>query len=66
MKNGTKSQNMLFLFAVNIPNETELPGVGKLTAEKGSVIYTTLNYLSLKTTPQFKYPVKIDAPGTDK
>ena len=62
MKNKAKSQNMVFLFAVNIPNDTELPGVGKLSAEKAQSFTPLSTDPSLKTTPQFKYPVKIDAP----
>ena len=53
---------MVFLFAVNIPNNTELPGVGKLSAEKAQSFTPLSTDPSLKTTPQFKYPVKIDAP----
>lgn len=62
MKNEAKSPNMVFLFAVNIPNETELPGVGKLTAEKAQSFTPLSTDPSLKTTPKFSYPVKMDEP----
>jgi hypothetical protein len=62
MKNEAMSPNMVFLFAVNIPNDTELPGVGKLTAEKAQSFTPLSTDPSLKNTPQFNYPVKIDAP----
>jgi len=62
MKNEAKSPNMVFLFAVNIPNDTELPGVGKLTAEKAQSFTPLSTDPSLKTTPKISYPVKMDEP----
>lgn len=62
MKNEAMSPNMVFLFAINIPNDTELPGVGKLTAEKAQSFTPLSTDQSLKMTPHFNYPVKMDAP----
>jgi len=34
LKNKALSPNLVFLFAVNIPNDIELPGVGSLSVEE--------------------------------
>jgi hypothetical protein len=36
LKNKALSPNLVFLFAVNIPNDIELPGVGSLSVEAQS------------------------------
>jgi len=62
MKDDAKSPTLVLLFGVNIPNGVDLPGVGKLTAEKAQSFTPVSSDPSLKNPPQFKYPVKQDPP----
>jgi hypothetical protein len=64
MQDKAKSPTLVFLFAINIPNGVELPGVGKLTAEKAQSFTPVSSDPSLKNPPQFNYPVKMDPPRT--
>jgi hypothetical protein len=62
MRDEAKSPTLVLLFGVNIPNGVELPGVGKLTAEKAQSFTPLSSDPSLKNPPQFSYPVKMDPP----
>jgi hypothetical protein len=64
MKDEAKSPTLVLLFGVNIPNDVELPGVGKLSAEKAQSFTPLSSDPSLKNPPQFDYPVKMDPPRT--
>jgi hypothetical protein len=64
MKDEAKSPTSVLLFGVNIPNDVELPGVGKLSAEKAQSFMPLSSDPSLKNPPQFDYPVKMDPPRT--
>ena len=66
LKDGAKSPTLVLLFGVNIPNDTELPGIGKLTAEKAQSFTPLSTDPSLKTSPHFDYPVKMDPPRTEQ
>ena len=62
MRDQAGSPTLVLLFAINIPNDTELPGVGKLPADKAQSFTPLSSDVSLKNPPQFAYPVKIPAP----
>jgi hypothetical protein len=44
LKDKALSPNLVFLFAVNIPNDIELPGVGSLSAEEAQSFKPTMNH----------------------
>ena len=62
MKDVAKSPTLVLLFAVNIPSDTALPGVGTLTPDKAQSFTPLTNDASLKNPPQFDYSVKIPEP----
>jgi hypothetical protein len=62
MRDVAKSPTLVFLFAINIPSDTALPGVGKLTSDKAQSFTPLASDISLNNPPQFSYPVKIPAP----
>ena len=62
LKDKALSPNMVFLFAVNIPNDTELPGVGSLSAEEAQSFTPIANDESLDNSPPIDYPINIPAP----
>jgi len=64
MKDVALSPTMVFLFAINIPSGTALPGVGTLTPDKAQSFTPLASDVSMKSPPQFKYPVNIPAPRT--
>ena len=62
LKDKALSPNMVFLFAVNIPNDTELPGVGSLSAEQAQSFTPLADDESLDNSPPIYYPVNIPTP----
>ena len=62
MRYEAASPTLVALFAVNIPNDTELPGVGKLSAEKAQSFTPVSSDPSLDSPPPFSYPVSLDPP----
>ena len=52
----------LFLFAINIPDDTEFPGVGYLTAEQAQSYTPLASDQSLDNSPPIDYPVSIPEP----
>jgi hypothetical protein len=62
LKDSAQSPTLVFLFAINIPSDVALPGVGKLTPDKAQAFTPLSSDVSLKNPPQFSYPVKIPAP----
>lgn len=54
--------NFVFLFVVNIPDDTELPGVGSLSAEEAQSFTPLESDPSLDNSPQIDYPVSIPEP----
>src|SRR5215210_7418944 len=63
LKGSAASPTMVFLFAINIPSDTELPGVGSLTPEQAQVFTPLPTDPSLTNPPPVGYPVEIPAPG---
>jgi hypothetical protein len=51
--------NFVFLFAINIPDDTELPGVGYLSAEQDQSYPPLASDQSLDNSPPIDYPVSI-------
>ena len=66
LKDQAMSPTLVLLFGVNIPNDTELPGVGKLSAEKAQSFTPLSSDPSMKASPHFQYPVKMDPPREDE
>ena len=62
LKDTAASPTMAFLFAINIPNDTELPGVGSLSAEEAQGFTPLPSDPSLSNSPPVKYPVQIPVP----
>lgn len=62
MKDLPASPDLVLLFAVNIPNDTELPGVGQLSAEQAQSFTPLPEDVSLDNPPPVDYPVEIPAP----
>ena len=62
LKDKALSPNLVFLFAVNIPNDTELPGVGSLSAEEAQSFTPLADDESLDNSPPIDYPVNIPTP----
>ena len=62
VKDEASSQTLVFLFAINIPNNTELPGLGKLSAAEAQSFTPLPDDPSLDNPPQFDYPVEIPEP----
>ena len=62
LKDSAQSPTMVFLFAINIPSDVALPGVGKLTPDKAQSFTPLSSDVSMKNPPQISYPVKIPAP----
>lgn len=52
----------MFLFTINIPDDTELPGVGSLTAEQAQSYTPLASDQSLDNSPPIDYPVSIPEP----
>ena len=63
LKGSAASPTMVFLFAINIPNDTELPGVGSLSPEEAQGFTPLPTDPSLSNPPPVGYPVEIPAPG---
>jgi hypothetical protein len=63
LKGSAASPTMVFLFAINIPSETELPGVGSLTPEQAQGFTPLPTDSSLTNPPPVGYPVQFPAPG---
>ena len=63
LKGSAASPTMVFLFTVNIPSGTELPGVGSLTPEQAQGFTPLPTDPSLTNPPPVGYPVEIPAPG---
>jgi hypothetical protein len=57
-----QSPTMVFLFAINIPNDTELPGVGSLSGEEAQGFTPLPTDRSLNSSPPVAYPVTIPEP----
>lgn len=62
LKGSAASPTMVFLFTVNIPNDTELPGVGSLTPEQAQGFTPLPTDPSLTNPPPVGYPVELPAP----
>lgn len=62
LRDKALSPNQVFLFAVNIPNDTELPGVGSLTAEEAQSFTPLSSDESLNNPPPIGYSVNIPTP----
>jgi hypothetical protein len=62
MRDEAASPTLVALFVVNIPNDTELPSVGILSAEKAQSFTPVSSDPSLDSPPPFIYPVKLDLP----
>lgn len=62
MRDEAATPNLVFVFGVNIPNGVELPGVGQLTSEQAQSFTPVSTDPSLKSPPQFEYPVSIPNP----
>jgi len=62
LRDEAQSPNFVFLFAINIPNDTELPGVGSLTAEEAQGFTPLTTDQSLDNSPPIDYPVSIPEP----
>jgi hypothetical protein len=62
LKGSAASPTMVFLFAINIPSDTELPGVGSLTPEQAQGFTPLPTDPSLTNPPPVDYPVELSAP----
>jgi len=63
LKDTPQSPNMVFLFAVNIPPGTDLPGdVGELSPQQAQSFTPLPSDPSLDNPPPVDYPVEIPAP----
>ncbi|MGB8025675.1 MAG: hypothetical protein WCF06_15325 [Nitrososphaeraceae archaeon] len=62
LKDSAQSPTLVFLFAINIPSDVALPGVGKLTPDKAQSFTPLSTDVSMKYPPQFTYSVKVPAP----
>ncbi|MDN5847651.1 MAG: hypothetical protein L0H53_15410, partial [Candidatus Nitrosocosmicus sp.] len=62
LRDEALSPNFVFLFAINIPDDTELPGVGSLTAEEAQSFTPLSTDQSLDNSPPIDYPVSIPEP----
>jgi hypothetical protein len=56
------SPTMVFLFAINIPSDTELPGVDSLSLEEAQGFTSLPSDPSLSNPPPVEYPVEIPDP----
>ncbi|MDQ4073860.1 MAG: hypothetical protein M3162_06085 [Thermoproteota archaeon] len=66
LRDEALSPNIVFVFAVNIPNDTELPGVGSLSAEEAQSFTPVATDQSLDNPPPVNYPVNIPEPRNDE
>ena len=63
MRDKALTPNLALVFAVNIPNDTELPaGVGKLSAEEAQSFTPLSSDPSLENSPPFDYPIEFAEP----
>lgn len=62
LRDEALSPNFVFLFAINIPDDTELPGIGSLTAEQAQSYTPLATDQSLDNFPPIDYPVSIPEP----
>lgn len=62
LRDEAQSPNFVFLFAINIPDDTELPGVGSLTAEQAQSYTPLASDQSLDNSPPIDYAVSIPEP----
>ena len=65
MRDEALTPNLALVFAVNIPDDTELPGVGKLSAEQAQSFTPLSSDPSLEMNPPFNYPVEFAEPRED-
>jgi hypothetical protein len=65
LRDEALSPNFVFLFAINIPDDTELPDVGSLTAEQAQSYTPIASDQSLDNSPPIDYPVSIPEPRDD-
>lgn len=64
MRDEALTPNLALVFAVNIPNDTELPGVGMLSAEEAQSFTPLSSDPSLENSPPFNYPIEFAEPRT--
>ena len=64
MRDEALTPNLAFVFAVNIPNDTELPAVGMLSAEEAQSFTPLSSDFSLENSPPFNYPIEFAEPRT--
>lgn len=62
LKGSSASPTKVFLFAINIPSDTELPGVGSLTPEQAQGFTPLPTDPSLTNPPPVDYPVELPDP----
>lgn len=62
LRDEAQSPNFVFLFAINIPDDTELPGIGSLSAEEAQSFTPLASDESLDNSPPIDYPVEIPEP----
>jgi hypothetical protein len=62
LKESAASPTMVLLFAINIPSDIELPGVGSLTPEQAQGFTPLPTDPSLTNPPPVDYPVELSAP----
>jgi hypothetical protein len=65
MRDEALTPNLALVFAVNIPNDTELPGVGMLSAEEAQSFTPLASDPSLDSNPPFDYPIEYAEPRAD-
>jgi hypothetical protein len=64
MRDEALTPNLALVFAVNIPNDIELPGVGMLSAEEAQSFTPLSSDPSLENSPPFNYPIEFAEPRT--
>ncbi|HYJ01672.1 MAG TPA: hypothetical protein VEW92_05615 [Nitrososphaeraceae archaeon] len=64
LRDEALTPNLALVFAVNIPNDTELPGVGMLSAEEAQSFTPLSSDPSLENSPPFNYPIEFAEPRT--
>ncbi len=64
LRDEALTPNLALVFAVNIPNDIELPGVGMLSAEEAQSFTPLSSDLSLENSPPFNYLIEFAEPRT--
>jgi hypothetical protein len=64
LRDEALTPNLALVFAVNILNDTELPGVGMLSAEEAQSFTPLSSDPSLENSPPFDYPIEFAEPRT--